>query len=237
MQIEDVIKIAREEIGRFKSKEFYGDFVSWCFVQAYGEDISNNCELLHNEPKAGDKIVFDDGRTALVELVSNDTIYTIGFGELGVGREFYTIDDVSIVGYNRPKYDEPEAIEGCLTIFDVQQWLNEEFNANILTSGIYDKDTKDALIRAAQQIINVKSDGVFSIKSIMAWSIVRRGSIGYAAQIIQAALICNGYSCGSFGANGYFGNDSVEALKRFQANNKMIKDGLAGKAVVAKLFG
>ena len=237
MQIEDVIKIAREEIGRFKSKEFYGDFVSWCFVQAYGEDISNNCELLHNEPKAGDKIVFDDGRTALVELVSNDTIYTIGFGELGVGREFYTIDDVSIVGYNRPKYDEPEKAQGCMTVFDVQVWLREEFHSDVIINGTYDDLTRDSLIKAAQKIIDVKSDGNFGVKSIMAWSIVRRGSIGYAAQIIQAALICNGYSCGSFGANGYFGNDSVEALKRFQANNKMIKDGLAGKAVVAKLFG
>lgn len=235
MYVEDVIRVAREEIGRFKSEEYYGDFVQWCFVQAFGEDISND-GYLHDEPKVGDKIIFDNGKTALVELVSDDTVYVIGIGEFGVGREFYTLDDPSIIGYNRPKYDEPEAIEGCLTIFDVQQWLNEEFNANILTSGIYDKDTKDALIRAAQQIINVKSDGVFSIKSIMAWSIVRRGSIGYAARIIQAALICNGYSCGSSGANGYFGNDSVEALKRFQSNNKMIKDGLAGKAVVAKLF-
>lgn len=234
--VEDVIKVARDEIGSHNSKEFYGDFVKWCFARAYGEDISND-DKLYDEPKAGDKVLFNDDRTALVELTSNDTVYTIGFGEFGIGRDFYALNDSSIVGYYRPEYDEPEEPQGCLTITDIQQWLNEEFNSNISLNGSYDKDTKTALVKAAQQIINVKPSGLFGLKSIMAWSLVRRGSVGYAVKIIQAALICNGYSCGKTGANGYFNNDSVEALKRFQSNNKIIKDGLAGKAVVAKLFG
>ena len=53
---------------------------------------------------------------------------------------------------------------------------------------------------------------------------------------MQVALICAGYSCGEYGANGYFGEDSVDAVKRFQRNNKMVRDGIAGKAVAMKLF-
>lgn len=234
-------------------------FVPWCFVQAFGADAAKEmCGIpddacadydsaikyygqLYHEPKVGDQVFFYcDGvisRTALVELVANGSIYVIGLGEFGICRTFYDINDKSIAGYGRPKYDKPEDIKCCMTISDVQTWLNEEFNANISVSGVYDKYTKEALIKVAQQIINVKSDGIFGVKSIMSWNIVRRGDIGYNARIVQAALICNGYSCGSTGANGHFNNDSVEALKRFQASNKMVKDGLAGKAVMAKLFG
>lgn len=234
-------------------------FVPWCFVQAFGADAAKEmCGIpsdacvdydsaikyygqLHHDPEVGDQVFFYDNgvisRTSIVELVADGVVHTIGLGEFGICRTFYDINDPSIAGYGRPKYDKPEDIKGCMTISDVQTWLNEEFNVNISVSGVYDKDTKEALIKVAQQIINVKSDGIFGVKSIMSWNIVRRGDIGYNARIVQAALICNGYSCGSTGANGHFNNDSVEALKRFQASNKMVKDGLAGKAVMAKLFG
>lgn len=68
------------------------------------------------------------------------------------------------------------------------------------------------------------------------WGPVKRGSIGFNAQVVQAALICLGYSCGEYGANGFFNNDSVDAVKRFQKNNKMICNGIVGKAVAMKLF-
>lgn len=292
--IEDVIRIARNEIGYFEKAtndrldskienagdghytkyardldmiEFYNTtqngvndvFVPWCFVQAFGADVAKEmCNIpddacsynsfainyygqLYNEPLIGDQMFFygNNGniKTAIVEIIIDGSVCVIGLSEFGICRMFFDIDDASIIGYCRPKYDKPEDVKGCMSIADVQAWLNEEFDVDIKVSGEYDDDTKLALIKAAQKIIDVKVNGSFSFNSLMHWKIVRRGDIGYAARIVQAALICNGYSCGSTGANGYFNNDSVETLKRFQANNKMVKDGLAGKAVMTKLFG
>ena len=289
--VEDVINVAKEEIGYFEKATdkdldektsnvgdghytkyardldnigFYNTcqngirdvFVPWCFVQAFGANVAKEiCNIptdacadynsaieyyghLYHEPKIGDQVFFYDDKknvsgTALVELVTNKLIYTIGLGIFGISRNCYELDDLSIAGYGRPKYDSVETIDGPATIIDIQKWLNEEFNSEIPLTGIYDKCTKEALANAAKQVINVKSFKIFGVKD---WSIIKRGSVGSGAQIVQAALICNGYSCGRFGANGYFNNDSVEALKRFQATHKMLTDGLAGKAVMAILF-
>lgn len=289
--VEDIINVAKEEIGYFEKATdkdldektsnvgnghytkyardldnigFYNTcqngmrdvFVPWCFVQAFGANAAKEiCNIptdacadynsaieyygqLYCEPKIGDQIFFYDdehniSNTALVELVTNKLVYTIGLGIFGISRNCYELDDASIAGYGRPKYDSAETIDGPITIIDIQKWLNEEFNSEIPLTGIYDKCTKEALANVAKQVINVKSFGIFGVKD---WPIIKRGSIGYRAKIIQAALICNGYSCGKFGANGYFNDDSVEALKRFQATHKMIIDGLAGKAVMSLLF-
>ena len=193
---------------------------------------------LYHEPKIGDQVFFYDDEknisgTALVELVTNKLVYTIGLGIFGISRNCYELDDSSIAGYGRPKYDSVETIYGPTTIIGIQKLLNEEFNSEIPLTGIYDKCTKEALANAAKQIINAKSFKIFGVKD---WSIIKRGSVGSGAKIVQAALICNGYSCGRFGANGYFNDCSVEALKRFQATHKMIIDGLAGKAVMSLLF-
>ena len=289
--VEDVINVAKEEIGYFEKATnkdldekttnagnghytkyardldnigFYNDcqngirdvFVPWCFVKAFGANIAKEmCDIptdacadynsaikyygqLYNEPKIGDQAFFYDNEhnisgTALVELVTNKLVYTIGLGIFVISRNCYELDDASIAGYGRPKYDSVETIDGPASIIDIQKWLNEEFNSDIPLTGIYDKRTKEALSNVAKQVINVKSFRIFGIKN---WPIIKRGSIGCGAKIVQAALICNGYSCGKFGANGYFDDDSVEALKRFQAMHEMIRDGLAGKAAMSCLF-
>ena len=49
-------------------------------------------------------------------------------------------------------------------------------------------------------------------------------------------LICCGYSCGADGADGDLGSNTVAAIKRFQSINKLIADGIVGKATATKLF-
>lgn len=53
---------------------------------------------------------------------------------------------------------------------------------------------------------------------------------------VQKRLISLGYSCGSYGANGIFGNDTEGALKKFQKNHGLEQDGKCGPETWKKLF-
>ena len=45
----------------------------------------------------------------------------------------------------------------------------------------------------------------------------------------QEALIARGYSCGSRGADGQFGDDTKRAVEAFQKKNGLRQDGIIGK--------
>ena len=64
---------------------------------------------------------------------------------------------------------------------------------------------------------------------------LQKGDNGEAVKTMQKMLIAIGYSCGSCGADGDFGNDTLNALKKFQADFNLEVDGLYGSASKAKL--
>lgn len=57
---------------------------------------------------------------------------------------------------------------------------------------------------------------------------IRKGSTGEYVTLLQTKLIQLGYDLGSYGADGKFGNKTVEAVKQFQAAHGLIVDGVVG---------
>ena len=53
----------------------------------------------------------------------------------------------------------------------------------------------------------------------------------------QEALIARGYPCGNRGADGQFGKDTENAVRRFQKDNALREDGLIGQDTCKKLGG
>lgn len=53
---------------------------------------------------------------------------------------------------------------------------------------------------------------------------------------VQGMLISKGYSVGRCGADGYFGEDTFEAVKRFQSNNGLLVDGIVGRDTWSSLI-
>lgn len=58
---------------------------------------------------------------------------------------------------------------------------------------------------------------------------LRKGSKGDAVRELQTMLIEKGYNCGSKGADGIFGNDTVAAVKAFQKASGLTTDGIVGQ--------
>lgn len=65
---------------------------------------------------------------------------------------------------------------------------------------------------------------------------LRKGSRGEDVRELQQLLIAKGYSCGSCGADGIFGNDTQYAVRKFQLNNALEMDGIVGSATWSALL-
>lgn len=58
---------------------------------------------------------------------------------------------------------------------------------------------------------------------------LRMGSTGEYVTLLQTKLIQRGYSLEPYGADGKYGNKTVEAVKAFQRDNGLTADGICGK--------
>ena len=68
---------------------------------------------------------------------------------------------------------------------------------------------------------------------------LQKGDSGEAVKTMQTMLIACGYSCGSTGADGDFGNNTLAGLKAFQAAAGLAVDGIYGvetKAALEKAY-
>ena len=64
-----------------------------------------------------------------------------------------------------------------------------------------------------------------------------KGMDGNDVKTLQAALIANGFSCGTAGADGDFGSATDAALRKFQSKYSLGADGIAGNGTWSKLLG
>lgn len=59
---------------------------------------------------------------------------------------------------------------------------------------------------------------------------IQYGDEGSRVEDLQKKLISLGYSCGSWGADGDFGNDTRSAVMKFQSDNNLTPDGIVGES-------
>lgn len=127
------------------------------------------------------------------------------------------------------------------TVQDVQKWLNSTFDAGLDVDGICGRATKKALVAGLQAVLNdrfnagLEVDGIFGAKTKAAVRNLSKGSKGGYPSILQALLICNGYT--SCGFDGYFGSETEAAVREFQSGNALETDGIAGKETFEALCG
>lgn len=65
---------------------------------------------------------------------------------------------------------------------------------------------------------------------------LRSGMGGKDVEAMQAILIAKGYSCGKYGSDGNFGENTQKAVRNFQTDRKISSDGIVGKKTWSELF-
>lgn len=67
--------------------------------------------------------------------------------------------------------------------------------------------------------------------------VLRNGSAGRDVRALQILLIGNGFDCGPWGADGNFGGATQAAVLRYQKENGLLSDGMAGPETMTHLLG
>lgn len=64
-----------------------------------------------------------------------------------------------------------------------------------------------------------------------------KGAKGECVKALQILLIGRGFSCGSYGADGDFGDATLRAVKNYQTSAGLTADGIAGVKTMTALLG
>lgn len=121
------------------------------------------------------------------------------------------------------------------TVKEVQIWLNRNYTSGLYPDGLYGSLTKKALIKALQKTLGVAADGIYGplTKAAVSKYVLKKGSTGNLVKILQAFLVCHGYTAAY--VDGEFGSGTETAVKSIQAKFGITVDGEAGQETFTKL--
>ncbi|CAM3017938.1 N-acetylmuramoyl-L-alanine amidase [Hathewaya histolytica] len=91
------------------------------------------------------------------------------------------------------------------------------------------------VVRSLQEELNkqfgagIKVDGYAGDNTVNKLITVRQGARGNISKVVQELLIRKGYSVGSYGADGVFGQGTYNAILQLQKKNGLSQDGIVGK--------
>lgn len=127
-------------------------------------------------------------------------------------------------------------------IKDAQIHLNNFCNAGLVANGVYNTNTKRAVVKALQTAINL--DGITKLdvdgsagtltKNAYKNVNIRKGKKSNMVTFAQITLMAKGYDPN--GVDGSYGNGMYTAVKTFQKDNKLTADGVIGKNTIDALI-
>jgi hypothetical protein len=164
---------------------------------------------------ANDNVLFDKNFNAYVDAIARGIMNALG-----------------------EKY--PAASANKVVIRGIQQALNNRYGAGLSADGLYGSNTKRALTKGLQLELNrsygakLTADGIFGAKTKAAVPLLKNGSRNDLVYLLQAALFVKGYGTVP---DGIFGAITTAAVKKFQRDNYLSADGIAGPDTFAALFG
>lgn len=170
-----------------------------------------------------------------------------GWNAYGIPKIFAS----EIVGADVPATKFTRILKkGCkgADVAELQKLLNKAGDS-IVVDGDFGSKTL-AAVKAYQKRKGLKVDGVVGKKTIAALKvnesvstvftisrILKKGCEGDDVKALQTELISVGFSCGSTAADGDFGENTENAVKRFQTAAGLKADGIAGQKTVVALGG
>ena len=219
-------KYWRDVYPSFQGQAWCAAFVSWVFMKAFGKDTATkllkhwpytycptmaNLFTLNANPKVGDIVIFYRNgvfaHTGIVVSVNGDQFTTIEGNTSGGSTIVANGGGVCKKSYYNSNLP---GTKFCTPDWSIVDSVNNVTNNNTASENISTSTTSS--------------------------TVLRKGSKGSDVAEMQKMLIALGYSCGTYGADGDFGTNTYNALKRFQSDNGLEADGEYGQKSKSKLL-
>ena len=197
-------------------------------------------------PKKGDIVIFRNAsHTGIVEKLVGNTLYTIeGNSKDKVSNNSYAMTNSYVQGFCEVKFNDSSnsgggSSSGGNLIKTIQTTLNSRYGTNLATDGVYGTKTKKAFVRGLQKELNkqfnahLAVDGVFGANTKAKCPTLKTGTRGNITWLVQAKLICLGYS---LGLDSIYGTQTKNVITKFQKSHGLVADGICGKNTFEKLF-
>ena len=123
-----------------------------------------------------------------------------------------------------------------------QQWLNAQYGFSLAVDGIYGYDTNLKGVMALQLEYNAQwgaglnVDGIMGPATKAASPVLTIGVSGNITRNVQYMLEIKGFSVGSYGVDGIYGNGTANAVRSYQASRGLSADGLCGPETFYSLY-
>ena len=125
-----------------------------------------------------------------------------------------------------------------------QQHANNFVQCGLVADGIRGANTKKCSVRVLQKALNldyksgIKEDGIFGTLSTKALGnhTVRKGEKQYMVTALEILLMLKGYDPNGVELPGVFGNGLDSALRKYQSENGLSVDGIAGPKTFMSLI-
>ena len=203
-----------------------------CIYQATGVDVGN-----FNTGNEATVLVNSGLFQKKISVTSSTTLYN---GDVLVTKtKAHTVAVVSGRARSSSSSSTATTSSKIDTIKEVQKWANTNYKSGLSVDGGYGDKTKKALVKILQTELNqtygaeLSVDGVFGDKTKAACPTLKSGSKNDVVGVLQAFLICNGYTSAYLDKD--YGNATIKAVKSYQSKKGLEADGIAGKNTFAKL--
>lgn len=178
----------------------------------HGDAAFINCETMYQKAKAVSRIVSSPAAGAIVLFYNSSGIH--------YHTEFcYSVKDgiMYTIGFNTSGASSVIANGGgvCDKRYKVSSTKAHYFMPAYNGSG--------------------KEDDNIEVTPGISVTLLKYGAVGDAIKDMQEKLIALGYSCGSAGADGIFGNGTLKAIKAFQQDKNLEVDGIYGEMTAEAL--
>lgn len=134
----------------------------------------------------------------------------------------------AIHGNNNPSSIGKYISDGCIRMYDNEvEWLYGQVNMNTTVIITSSGKTFDSIALANGYKIS-GSNGTPSKLAFSSGQNLKKGSRGSDVKVLQQLLTSRGYS--TKGIDGIFGNNTDQAVRKFQRDKKLSVDGIVGPA-------
>lgn len=211
-----------------------------CIHNTYNDASANNeiTYMKRNNNQVSFHIAIDD-KEAIQAIPLNRNAWAAGDGSSGKGNRNYIHIEICYSKSGGTKFinSEKMAAKEISQILKNYNWgidrikKHQDFSNKYCPHRTLDMGWERFinLIKAELKLTNSNSN--FVEKSVLDG----KKFIGSRAKELQEKLIKLSYNCGPFGADGQYGPDTHKALIKFQKDNSLTPDGLAGRETFSKI--